>query len=256
MSTLQQSTSLLHYNILSFEDDQPEYRYPEVRAAVAALRNIENLQKPPHPEWQAGSSDIFDWLGIFFGFQKGNICNQREHLTLQLANTHMSLPSRTVVDVLDLGCVRKFRKKLLGNYTSWCSYLNKKSNIKIPAKERNLHINLQRELLYVSLYLLIWGEAANLRFMPECLCYIFHNMCMELNKILQGEIDTSTGRPFMPSTSGENAFLSCVVRPIYEIIKAEVEASRNGTAPHSAWRNYDDFNEYFWSKRCFENLKW
>lgn len=20
----------------------------------------------------------------------------------------------------------------------------------------------------------------------------------------------------------------------------------NGRAPHSAWRNYDDFNEYFW----------
>lgn len=32
------------------------------------------------------------------------------------------------------------------------------------------------ELLYTSLYLLIWGEAANLRFMPECICFIFHNV--------------------------------------------------------------------------------
>lgn len=32
------------------------------------------------------------------------------------------------------------------------------------------------ELLYTSLYLLIWGEAANLRFMPECLTFIFHNV--------------------------------------------------------------------------------
>ena len=34
----------------------------------------------------------------------------------------------------------------------------------------------QRKLLYMGLYLLIWGEASNVRFMPECLCYIFHNV--------------------------------------------------------------------------------
>ena len=34
----------------------------------------------------------------------------------------------------------------------------------------------QRKLLYMGLYLLIWGEASNIRFMPECLCYIFHNV--------------------------------------------------------------------------------
>ena len=34
----------------------------------------------------------------------------------------------------------------------------------------------QLELLYICLYLLIWGEASNVRFMPECLCYIFHHV--------------------------------------------------------------------------------
>jgi hypothetical protein len=34
----------------------------------------------------------------------------------------------------------------------------------------------RRELAYTSLFLLIWGEAANLRFMPECLCFIYHNV--------------------------------------------------------------------------------
>lgn len=34
----------------------------------------------------------------------------------------------------------------------------------------------QHKILYLGLYLLIWGEAANLRFMPECLCYIFHHV--------------------------------------------------------------------------------
>lgn len=35
----------------------------------------------------------------------------------------------------------------------------------------------QHQLLLIGLYLLIWGEAANLRFTPECLCYIFHHVC-------------------------------------------------------------------------------
>lgn len=26
----------------------------------------------------------------------------------------------------------------------------------------------------------------------------------------------------------------------------EAKNNDNGRAPHSAWRNYDDFNEYFW----------
>jgi hypothetical protein len=36
----------------------------------------------------------------------------------------------------------------------------------------------QYKLLFLGLYLLIWGEAANLRFMPECLCYIFHHVSL------------------------------------------------------------------------------
>ncbi|KAJ8436464.1 hypothetical protein Cgig2_000449 [Carnegiea gigantea] len=37
--------------------------------------------------------------------------------------------------------------------------------------------------------------------------------------------------------------------------RQEAANNDNGRAPHSAWRNYDDFNEYFWSLRCFE-LSW
>ena len=44
--------------------------------------------------------------------------------------------------------------------------------------------------------------------------------------------------------------------PIYNTIKVEVDSSRNGKAPHSAWRNYDDINEYFWRRRCLKRLGW
>ena len=42
----------------------------------------------------------------------------------------------------------------------------------------------QRKLLYMGLYLLIWGEAANLRFMPECICYIYHHVCFKIITLL------------------------------------------------------------------------
>ncbi|KAK2445017.1 callose synthase [Trifolium repens] len=123
----------------------------------------------------------------------------------------------------------------------------------LPQGQENIQ---QRKLLYMSLYLLIWGEASNLRFMPECLCYIFHNMAYELHGLLAGNVSIVTGENIKPSYGGEDeAFLRRVVAPIYRVIQTEADKSRNGTAPHSAWCNYDDLNEYFWSHDCF-SLGW
>ncbi|VFQ84068.1 unnamed protein product [Cuscuta campestris] len=248
------------YNIIPIHNllaDHPSLRFPEVRAAAAALRSVGDLRKPPFLPWQP-HYDLLDWLALFFGFQASSVHNQREHLVLHLANAQMRLtPPPDNIDCLDQGVLRRFRRQLLKNYSSWCSFLGLKSNVWLVERHTSSSSpDNRRELLYVSLYLLIWGESANLRFVPECISYIFHNMSMELNKILEDYIDEDTGRPFLPSISGENAFLNRVVTPIYDTIRAEAEKNRNGTAPHSAWRNYDDLNEYFWTKRCFEKLKW
>nr|XP_023882151.1 callose synthase 11-like [Quercus suber]XP_023882152.1 callose synthase 11-like [Quercus suber] len=251
------------YNIIPIHNlltDHPSLRYPEVRAAASALRATGDLRKPPYTPWDP-NNDLLDWLGIMFGFQKDNVKNQRENLVLHLANSQMRVqPAPTLPDSLEASVLRRFRRKLLQNYTSWCSYLGRKSQIWVSHRRNgtgNSETNsLRRELLYVSLYLLIWGESANLRFTPECICYIFHHMAMELNLVLDEKIDPETGQSFLPSIYGDCAFLKGVVMPIYNTIKLEVESSRNGTAPHSAWRNYDDINEYFWSRRCFHKLKW
>lgn len=245
------------FNIIPIHDlltNHPSLRIPEVRAASAALRTAGDLRKPPFAHWN-DSMDLMDWLGLFFGFQGDNVKNQREHLVLHLANSQMRLqPPPNIPDRLDPGVLRRFRQKLLKNYDAWCSYLRKKSQVRLPNR-KNPDL-LRRELLYVCLYLLIWGEAANLRFAPECLCYIYHHMTMELNYILDDHIDEETRHPYVPKTCGQYGFLNNVVTPIYVTIKGEVERSRGGTAPHSAWRNYDDINEYFWSRRCFKKIRW
>ncbi|KAL3820479.1 hypothetical protein ACJIZ3_006384 [Penstemon smallii] len=245
------------YNIIPIHNllaDHPSLRYPEVRAAAAALRSAGDLRKPPFTPWTDGM-DLLDWLGLFFGFQNDNVRNQREHLVLHLANSQMRLqPPPAAADRLESGVLRHFRTKLLQNYTSWCSYLGKKSQVRLPNRHNP---DLQRrELLYVCLYLLVWGEAANLRFTPECLCYIYHHMALELNYILDDHIDENTGQLYVPSTCKQFGYLNYVITPIYTMIKGEVARSRNGTAPHSAWRNYDDVNEYFWSRKCFKRVKW
>ncbi|KAJ4836162.1 hypothetical protein Tsubulata_045612 [Turnera subulata] len=76
----------------------------------------------------------------------------------------------------------------------------------------------QRKILYMGLYLLIWGEAAKVRFMPECLCYIFHNMD-ELHGLLAGNVSIVTGENIKPSYGGDDeAFLRKVITPIYRVI--------------------------------------
>jgi hypothetical protein len=44
-------------------------------------------------------------------------------------------------------------------------------------------VNKNRKIILVALYFLIWGEAANVRFLPECLCYIFHNVSPFLSNV-------------------------------------------------------------------------
>ncbi|XP_057473920.1 callose synthase 3 isoform X2 [Actinidia eriantha] len=144
-------------------------------------------------------------------------------------------------------------KKLFKNYKKWCKYLDRKSSLWLPAIQQEVQ---QRKLLYMGLYLLIWGEAANLRFMPECLCYIYHHMAFELYGMLAGNVSPMTGENVKPAYGGEDeAFLRKVVTPIYDVIAKEAERSRKGISKHSQWRNYDDLNEYFWSVDCFR-LGW
>lgn len=115
--------------------------------------------------------------------------------------------------------------------------------------------------------------------------YTFHDpvmlsiqMAYELHGLLAGNVSIVTGENIKPSYGGDDeAFLRKVITPIYRVIEKvlllqpiqdivkllscfflliglvvfiemfkETKRSKNGKAPHSAWCNYDDLNEYFW----------
>ncbi|KAJ4849393.1 Callose synthase 3 [Turnera subulata] len=246
----------LPYNILPLDPDsanQAIMRYPEIQAAVFALRNTRGLPWPKDYK-KKKDEDILDWLQAMFGFQKDNVANQREHLILLLANVHIrQFPKPDQQPKLDERALTEVMKKLFKNYKKWCKYLDRKSSLWLPTIQQEVQ---QRKLLYMGLYLLIWGEAANLRFMPECLCYIYHHMAFELYGMLAGNVSPMTGENVKPAYGGEEeAFLRKVVTPIYNVIAKEAERSKKGKSKHSQWRNYDDLNEYFWSVDCFR-LGW
>ncbi|KAK9162408.1 hypothetical protein Syun_003310 [Stephania yunnanensis] len=61
---------------------------------------------------------------------RDNVRNQREHLVLHLANAQMRLQTPPdPIDSLNPSVLIRFRRGLLSNYSSWCSYLGQKSKI-------------------------------------------------------------------------------------------------------------------------------
>ncbi|XP_075514445.1 callose synthase 10-like isoform X2 [Primulina tabacum] len=182
-------------------------------------------------------------------FQKDNVRNQREHVVLALANAQSRLDIPVETDPkLDERAIREVFLKVLDNYIKWCRYL------RIRLVWNSLEaINKDRKLFLISLYFCIWGEAANVRFLPECICYIFHHMARELDTIL--DHGDAIKAAYCTSESGSSTFLERCILPIYTTMSKETENNNNGKAAHSEWRNYDDFNEYFWSPACFE-LGW
>ncbi|KAG1358945.1 Callose synthase 4 [Cocos nucifera] len=231
----------LPYNILPLDAagaSQPIMQFVEIKAAVSALRNTRGLSWPTSFEQQGqkpGDLDLLDWLRAMFGFQMLGY-----HVLLGM----IQLDDRAVDAVMN---------KLFKNYKTWCRFLGHKHTLRLCQGQQEAQ---QRKILYMGLYLLIWGEAANIRFMPECLCYIFHNMAFELHGLLAGNVSVVTGENIRPSYGGDNeAFLKKIITPLYHVIDKEAKKSRNGKATHSVWCNYDDLNEYFWSDDCF-SLGW
>ncbi|XP_038985106.1 putative callose synthase 8 isoform X2 [Phoenix dactylifera] len=255
--TEEKSSLYSPYNILPLDSrggQQAIMLLPEIKAAVSAVRNIRGLPLASNHQETGAYADILEWLQCWFGFQKGNVANQREHLILLLANIHARLnPKPASMMKLDDRVVNKLMLQIFKNYLNWCKFLGRESNIRLPSVKQEVQ---QYKILYIALYLLIWGEASNLRLMPECLCYIFHHMAYEVYGVLSGAVSVNTGEKVVPAYGGEcESFLKNVVTPIYRVIYEEAQKNQNGIADHSAWRNYDDLNEYFWSVDCFK-LGW
>ncbi|CAK7351703.1 unnamed protein product [Dovyalis caffra] len=187
------------YNILPLDQGDIQHaimQFPEIKAAVAAVCNIRGLPSVQDLQKCGPFMDLFQFLQFFFGFQDGNVVNQREHLILLLANTH------------------------------------------IRQSHKQISINKELEMIPLHLIQCLLFNGLSKALLPE--------MAYELHGLLNRE-------NVIPAYGGGfEFFLRNVVSPIYRVISEEALKSKNGTADHSTWRNYDDLNEYFWSRDCFQ----
>ncbi|OQR84190.1 callose synthase [Achlya hypogyna] len=184
--------------------------------------------------------DLFETMQQTFGFQDGSVANQREHLMLLLANFKEYVDESEVKDAavakaaaadaeLLTKAIDKFHTKLFDNYKKWCKYVSQKPRF------------TKEPLADVVLFFLIWGEAGNFRQTPELLCFLFHSLAPSV--VGPG---TSTQEP--------GYFLARIIRPLYLEVKKDNDKKTpmGARAPHTDIRNYDDFNEFFWTKKCLK----
>ncbi|KAI1056447.1 hypothetical protein LB507_002170 [Fusarium sp. FIESC RH6] len=94
----------------------------------------------------------------------------------------------------------------------------------------------------IALYLLCWGEANQVRFMPECLCFIFKCADDYLN---------SPACQALVEPVEEFTFLNNVITPLYQYLRDQGYEISDGVyvrreRDHKNIIGYDDCNQLFW----------
>jgi hypothetical protein len=198
---------------------------------------------------EAYSETIFpvvQQLSRLHGFQIDNSRNQAEHLLFLLFNETKKEDSMTSLPA------QRLHLEMFANYRKWCARLGVKSSLtKDVAPVKNFECLLEDMLLF----LLVWGEAANLKHMPECLCCLLHKVLEEHADFKNATTWTypvdERGVPMAPAEHSTamrypGFFLDMVVTPMYEVVAAALTQSGD----HLQRMTYDDFNEFFWTSAC------
>jgi callose synthase len=173
-------------------------------------------------------------IGNFFGFQDSSVRNQAEHLLVLLSNKRRYMTTAEGANPISI-----LHKKTFGNYVEWCRSVGatpgfSKGNVHLAKAPPMMHARI----VDLVLYFCIWGEGANLRHMPECLCFLYHKMHEAYSRSDRIAHQTRSLYP--------GHFLDNVVSPLYQIVAKNMKSK----ADHDNRKNYDDFNEFFWSSKC------
>ncbi|KAK0240149.1 1,3-beta-glucan synthase [Armillaria nabsnona] len=263
------------------EQDVYGRRYVPSLESHASIPSISPFADPglgtsePYPAWSADKQipmskeeieDIFLDLTQKFGFQRDSMRNMFD-FTMHLLDSRASRmsPSQALLTL---------HADYIGgqhaNYRKWyfAAQLNlddavgqsqnpglqrlKSVKGKKPAKSLDSALNRWRNamnnmshydrLRQIALYLLCWGEAANVRFVPECLCFIFK--CADdyyRSPECQNRIDP------VP----EGLYLSTVIKPLYRFMRDQGYEVVDGKfvrreKDHHEIIGYDDINQLFW----------
>ena len=219
--------------------------------------------------------DIFVDLANKFGFQRDSMRNMYDHLMIQLDSRASRMPPSQALLTLHADYIGGEH----ANYRKWyfaaqldlddaigsaqtagpASRLARratrgKKGVTPTGEPKKLESAASRwrqamanmspydQLRQLALYLLCWGEAAQVRFTPECLCFIFK--CADdyyRSPECQARVDP------VP----EGLYLRAVVRPLYRFLRDQGYELQDGNfvkreRDHEKIIGYDDVNQLFW----------
>eukprot|EP01135_Chromosphaera_perkinsii_P004505 Nk52_evm5s285 gene=Nk52_evmTU5s285 len=227
-------------------------------------------------EMQSGESflkrlnleSVFKELQIKYGFQKDNVENQCEHYN-QLVRGRMSNGCGYAV--------KSIYDELVGERSNYCQWADlvvgeqivlyeehgcrvkpfgfpyplltpgklkkapkfeRRKPSSYPKIDEDEFSDAAKMVFCSALYLCIWGEAANLRFAPELLCFLY-KMAIDFSASSFGNVP-------------EKFYLNRVIKPLYNFVFKQSHFMKGDKAyltakDHSEKIIYDDMNELFWS---------
>ncbi|KAF7338305.1 Glycosyltransferase family 48 protein [Mycena venus] len=240
-----------------------------------------NGSAEPYPAWSADRQipmsteeieDIFLDLTQKFGFQRDSMRNMASSLHPAMYSLLDSRASRMTPNQALLTLHADYIGGLHANYRKWyfAAQLNlddavghaqnpglqRLKSVKGPKNKstksldsalnrwRNAMNNMSQydRLRQIALYLLCWGEAGNVRFVPECLCFIFK--CADdyyRSPECQNRVEP------VP----EGLYLNTVVKPLYRFMRDQGYEVVDGKfvrkeKDHKDIIGYDDINQLFW----------
>ncbi|TIA88513.1 hypothetical protein E3P99_02546 [Wallemia hederae] len=238
----------------------------------------EQRPREPYPSWTVENQipmskeeieDVFIDLTNKFGFQRDSSRNQYDHLMIQLDSRSSRMSPEQALTTLHADYIGGEH----ANYRRWYfaaqldlddaigksnngafSFAKGKKAKLMSAGQKSLESAKNRwrqamhtmspydRLRQIALYLLCWGEAGNIRFMPECVCFIFK--CAD-DYYRSPECQDRT------DPVPEGLYLRAVIKPLYRYYRDQGYEIVDGKfvkreQDHEKIIGYDDINQLFW----------
>lgn len=233
-----------------------------------------SVVETPYSSWSAENGAllteqeilaIFEALGNAFKFQKDNVSNMFEYFMAMINSRLSRMDCQTALRLLHEDYIGGEH----ANYKKWLCAVDSTDNWDHTWKIKMAMLLESDYVCHIALYLLIWGEANNVRFVPEFLCYIFR-CALESDEIqsvnwtcLTKPNDSNPedfSNPEVFPNQPSNTFLDTVISPLYEYIRDQQYDFINGeyickSHDHHKIVGYDDINQHFWSQQGLEKIK-
>ena len=205
---------------------QPVYASPNLTQGPEAYDIFDPADLPPRlSEYANMVYSACEDLGNFFGFQDSSVRNQAEHVLILLSNNRRYMNSHILPPALQPPSpIHALHAKVFSNYMKWCRYQGVPPHFSRAASASVAGMaappSVASRVVDLILFFCVWGEACNIRHMPECLWFLYHKMMEEYT--LSEQNGGGAGGGYPQNSGGRSLyaghFLDYVVTPIYKIV--------------------------------------